>query len=310
MELHHKSWLYSSNWPQPCQVTVPTRCTNASRMARRFAVPESLLQDFCLQPYVHNSTVSVVEGRHTYQFCMFFKHHCCLHQNLLFSGGDSGFHGDAVVMRIGVGPLWAVVNMWSLDAAITDYMIKWWVHCSDMMLFPTEVTYSFSWRVGEMAGTRPPCSLTFVKLVSLRVSSYVQECLQRRIWWTLWNMEKYNNLSWMSTLLAVWLSERDRKWQPSELLDNIAIPKGIQQSHAQTAFFWGYFVIPYDATNRQYTMILDTNIPGDDITYICRNYKVVSRSQGKYYIQTSSPCPWPSLSPAFLHSLMYTSVAS
>ena len=125
MELHLKCRLYSSSWPQPHQVTMLTRCTNVSRMARRFPVAESLLQDFCLQPYIHNCAVSVVEGQQTYQFCVFFKRHCRLRQNLLLSGDDSGFRGNAVVMRVGVGPLQAVVNMRSRDAAITDYMMKW-----------------------------------------------------------------------------------------------------------------------------------------------------------------------------------------
>ena len=102
-----------------------TRCTDMSRDAERFPVPESLLQDFCLQPYIHNCEVSVVEGRHTYRFRVFFKRHCHLHLNPLLSGDISAFRGDAVVMRIGVGSRQAVVNMRSRDAAIADYVMKW-----------------------------------------------------------------------------------------------------------------------------------------------------------------------------------------
>ena len=125
VQLHLKCRLYSSAWHQPRQVTMLTRCTDMSRDGERFPVAESRLQDFCLQPYIHNCEVSVVEGRPTYHFRVFFKHHCHLHPNPLLSADDSAFHGDAVVMRIGVGSRRAVVNMQSWDAGIADYVMKW-----------------------------------------------------------------------------------------------------------------------------------------------------------------------------------------
>lgn len=103
---------------------MPTRCTspNPSRTAKRFPVPESLLQDATLQPYVHNCQVTVHEGRHTYKFCIFFKRHCRLQRNALLSGVGNHFRGDAVVMRVGVGPR-SVVNMRARDVAVADYMM-------------------------------------------------------------------------------------------------------------------------------------------------------------------------------------------
>lgn len=101
---------------------MPTRCDGLSRAARRFPIPESLLQDAVLQPYVHNCHVTVHEGRHTYRYCIFFKRHCRLQPNPLLSGVDGQFRGDAVVMRLGVGSC-SVVNMRGRDVAIADYMM-------------------------------------------------------------------------------------------------------------------------------------------------------------------------------------------
>ncbi|KAF9233012.1 hypothetical protein BU15DRAFT_7429, partial [Melanogaster broomeanus] len=92
-----KCRLYSSAWPRPRQVIMPTRCANTSRLANRFPIAESLLQDFRLQPYIHNCEVSVIEGRHTYKFSVFFKRHCRLHSNTLLGGDVADFHGDVVV---------------------------------------------------------------------------------------------------------------------------------------------------------------------------------------------------------------------
>ncbi|KAG2127271.1 uncharacterized protein EDB93DRAFT_1096597, partial [Suillus bovinus] len=52
-------------------------------------------------PYVHNCVVTLHEGRHIYQFCVFFKRHCRLRTNPLLSSIDHILRGDAVVMRIG-----------------------------------------------------------------------------------------------------------------------------------------------------------------------------------------------------------------
>lgn len=102
---------------------MPTCCSDSSQVAGRFPVAESLFQDSRLQPYVHNCEVTVVEGCHTYHFCVFFKWHCHLRRNMLVSSESNEFWGDAVVMRLGMGPQ-RVVNMRSRDMAIADYMIR------------------------------------------------------------------------------------------------------------------------------------------------------------------------------------------
>ncbi|KAG1776431.1 hypothetical protein EV702DRAFT_971446, partial [Suillus placidus] len=94
--------LYSTLWTKPHQVTMLTRCSGHSRTAQRFPVPESLFEEATVQPYIHNCFVTVHEGRHVYQFCIFFKRHLRLRANVLLSRDDHKFRGDAVVMRIGV----------------------------------------------------------------------------------------------------------------------------------------------------------------------------------------------------------------
>jgi len=99
-----------------------TRCSDHSRSARRFPVPESLFGEATVQPYVHNCFVTVHEGRHIYRFCIFFKRHLHLRTNLLLSTGNHEFRGDAVVMRIGVNYP-SVVNMRGRDTALADFII-------------------------------------------------------------------------------------------------------------------------------------------------------------------------------------------
>ncbi|KAG1750311.1 hypothetical protein EDD22DRAFT_785287, partial [Suillus occidentalis] len=114
--------LYSTSWTRPRQVTMLTRCSGHSRTAQRFPVPESLLEEATVQPYVHNCFVNVREGRHVYRFCIFFKRHLHLRANMLLSRGNNKFRGDAVVMRIGVNNP-SVVNMRGRDNALADFII-------------------------------------------------------------------------------------------------------------------------------------------------------------------------------------------
>jgi hypothetical protein len=52
---------------------------------------EILLQEAALQPYIHDCQITIYEGRHTYQYCVFFKRHCCRHTNTLLSSADNDF---------------------------------------------------------------------------------------------------------------------------------------------------------------------------------------------------------------------------
>ena len=107
---------------------MPTWCTGSSHSAQHFPVPEGLLQDTRLQPYVHDCQITVHEGQHTYRFCIFFKCHCCLQPNPLLSAVGSQFRGDAVVMRLGGTS--SVINMQGRDVAVADYMMLLYMQCS------------------------------------------------------------------------------------------------------------------------------------------------------------------------------------
>ncbi|KAG1735681.1 uncharacterized protein EDB91DRAFT_1056118 [Suillus paluster] len=65
-ELHLQCRLYSASWTRPCQVTMLMCCSGHSRTAQHFPVPESLLEEATVQPYVHNCFVNVCKGRHIY----------------------------------------------------------------------------------------------------------------------------------------------------------------------------------------------------------------------------------------------------
>ncbi|KAG1781454.1 hypothetical protein EV702DRAFT_962298 [Suillus placidus] len=90
-ELHLRCRLYSASWTRPCQVTILMCCSGRSHTAQCFPVPESLLQEATVQPYVHNYFMNVCEGRHVYRFCIVFKRHLCLRDNTLLSRGDHKF---------------------------------------------------------------------------------------------------------------------------------------------------------------------------------------------------------------------------
>ncbi|KAI6104687.1 hypothetical protein EDD17DRAFT_1466019, partial [Pisolithus thermaeus] len=99
--------LYSTSCSRPRQAEMLTRCAAMSHGSPHFPMAEMLLQDATLQPYVHNCQVTVHEGQHTHNYCIFFKQHCQLQVNTLLSG-DGEFQGDVMVMRISTWTCWAV----------------------------------------------------------------------------------------------------------------------------------------------------------------------------------------------------------
>lgn len=112
--------LYSTSCHRPRQVEMLTRCADASHGSPHFPMAEALLQEAALQPYIHNCQVTVVEGRHTYQYCVFFKRHCRLPANRLLNNIHE-FRGDVAIMRIGAQT--RVVNMRGRDSVIADDII-------------------------------------------------------------------------------------------------------------------------------------------------------------------------------------------
>ncbi|KAG1906102.1 uncharacterized protein F5891DRAFT_942328, partial [Suillus fuscotomentosus] len=114
--------LYSSLWSKPCQVAMLTRCSDHSCSGKCFPVPESLLDCATVQPCMHNCLVTQHEGRHTYQFYVYFKQHYHLRANPLLSSIDHIFQGDAVIMRVGATDS-SVVNMRGRDSSLTDFIM-------------------------------------------------------------------------------------------------------------------------------------------------------------------------------------------
>ncbi|KAI6023615.1 hypothetical protein BKA83DRAFT_4262000 [Pisolithus microcarpus] len=114
LELRLWCRLYSTSCSKPRQAEMLTRCAAISYGSPRFPVAEALLQEVALQPYIHNCQVTVHEGRHTYNYCVFFKRHCRLQVNALLR--------DVVVMRIGTQTC-RVVNMRARDSVIADYIV-------------------------------------------------------------------------------------------------------------------------------------------------------------------------------------------
>ena len=115
-----RSRLYASSYTKARPVEVTTRCVGQLR----FPFVESVVGNTPLQPYVHDCVVTVIDGRRTHLYVVFFKRHCALPPNALISRlcYPSTFRGDIVVMRIG-SRHGHVVNMRPGDAVVMNLVI-------------------------------------------------------------------------------------------------------------------------------------------------------------------------------------------
>lgn len=111
---------------RPCQIVVNTRCiAPANRAHHRYPFAESVFNDATIQPYIHNCTVSIQEGKQVNRFCVFFKRHCRLPLNKSIPGlSDVQFRGDAIVMRVGGLNGQSFVNMRGRDSVLSDYVMS------------------------------------------------------------------------------------------------------------------------------------------------------------------------------------------
>lgn len=69
--------------------------------------------------------MTVLEGRHTYKFCVFFKRHCRLKANNLLTkklGAGGLFRGDVLVMRLGTRV--GYVDMRGRDNIVSDWAVR------------------------------------------------------------------------------------------------------------------------------------------------------------------------------------------
>jgi hypothetical protein len=78
-----------------------------------------------MQSYIHDCLIRVHEGKHVYNFRVFFKRHRRLHinQSIRRLSDDHTFRGDALVMRAGARDYNSVVNMRERDTILSDYVI-------------------------------------------------------------------------------------------------------------------------------------------------------------------------------------------
>jgi hypothetical protein len=101
------------------QVDVPTRCAAHTR----YPIPESVLNDAIVQPYIHDYLVHIREGTHIYRYRIFFKRHCRLPVNFSMAPTPHIFRGDALVMRVGACDCHPVMNMRDRDTILSDFAI-------------------------------------------------------------------------------------------------------------------------------------------------------------------------------------------
>ena len=120
MNRNLRSRLYSSSDTKARPVDVTTRCAGQLR----FPFVESVVGNTPLQSYVHDCVVTVIDGRQSHRYVVFFKRHCALPSNGLISRlcCPFTFRGDIVVMRIG-SRHGHVVNMRPGDAVVANLVI-------------------------------------------------------------------------------------------------------------------------------------------------------------------------------------------
>ncbi|KAF8224623.1 hypothetical protein L208DRAFT_1310127, partial [Tricholoma matsutake] len=84
---------------------------------------ESVFEGAVLQPYIHDCTITVHEGHHSYCLSVFFKRHCRLQPNQsLHCLWGASHRGDVVVMRIGSNGCY--VNMRDRDTILSDWFMQ------------------------------------------------------------------------------------------------------------------------------------------------------------------------------------------
>jgi len=130
VEVQLRGRLYSAN-PQrhlrPYQILISTRQLSLLAQLQRFPFVENHIAGLCFQPWIHNCTVTVKEGRHMYRFMVFFKCHKTFGPNrclqALLQGQPSLICSDVVVMQIGDRS--SYVNMrGGRDTILADWMMK------------------------------------------------------------------------------------------------------------------------------------------------------------------------------------------
>lgn len=118
-EVYLQGCIYPTSSRAIC-ISIPTCCTHASDT--RYLLAESLFEGAALQPYIHNCSIKIVEGRNVSHFQIFFKQHCHLRQNMTAITSRASMRGNMVIMHEGTQKCF--VNMRGRDRKLADWAIS------------------------------------------------------------------------------------------------------------------------------------------------------------------------------------------
>ncbi|PBK60796.1 hypothetical protein ARMSODRAFT_982036 [Armillaria solidipes] len=109
--------IYSASKPHGTYVPIPTQICSQNR----FPLVEAVFSGMKTQPFIHDRVVQVAVGKHIHRFRVFVKNH----KNLpVMDVGGKCWHGDIVVMCIGVAHGMYVANMRGKDRLLSDWLVK------------------------------------------------------------------------------------------------------------------------------------------------------------------------------------------
>ena len=91
-----------------------------SRTATRYPWVEALFEDRFIQPFIHDTHITLVDNGQAHHFVLFCQNHIHLRLNETL---DNIWRGDILVMRL-AGANTEFINMRLNDAARVDYIVK------------------------------------------------------------------------------------------------------------------------------------------------------------------------------------------
>ncbi|KAI0338941.1 hypothetical protein BDW22DRAFT_1337147, partial [Trametopsis cervina] len=112
--------LYAATGGPPRNIALMTRCL----AHRRYPFVESALNGASVQPYVHDCSLHIYEGRQVSTFILFFKKHVQLPKNrhCQLPWNLRVLRGDLLVMRTGQSG--QIVNLRSRDRLLVDWAVN------------------------------------------------------------------------------------------------------------------------------------------------------------------------------------------
>ena len=127
LQLYLRARLYSSHkqavaWRDVITQTSKRRLVHGpgSRTATRYPWVEALFEDRFIQPFIHDTHITLVDNGQAHHFVLFCQNHIHLRLNETL---DNIWRGDILVMRL-AGTDKEFINMRLDDAARVDYIVK------------------------------------------------------------------------------------------------------------------------------------------------------------------------------------------